>query len=178
MALVLTTSDKKKWFYGVLKKILTLKRHFRSTWPVWPGFRKMLQLDISYYHTKYHCNRTWRFEDIRSQNYNELYRKKISRHYDVISGQIDTKLNDVTVKQIWRTGSCLSLRIHIKNSPWFFLSKALIFIQIGSLVAKIWLYRQFRVLCVYFRNRKCYRPNSKNAESYSQVIHPVQISAL
>ena len=37
---------------------------------------------------------TWRFEDIQSQNYNELYRKKISRHYDVTSGPIDTKLND------------------------------------------------------------------------------------
>ena len=67
---------------------------------------------------------------------------------------------------------------HIKNSPWFPLSKALIFIQIVSLVAKILLYRQFRVLCVYFRNRKCYRPNSKNAKSYSKDIHPVQISAL
>ena len=66
----------------------------------------------------------------------------------------------------------------IKNSPWFPLSKALIFIPIGSLVAKIELYRQFRVLCVYFRNRKCYRKNLKNHFYYSQVIHPVQISAL
>ena len=45
-----------------LEKILTLKRHFRSTWPMRPGFRKMLQLDISYYHTKYHRDMTWRFE--------------------------------------------------------------------------------------------------------------------
>ena len=52
---------------------------------------------------------------------------------------------------------------HIKNLPWFPLSKALIFIQIGSLIAKILLYGQFRVLCAYFWNRKCYRPNSKNA---------------
>ena len=67
---------------------------------------------------------------------------------------------------------------HIKNSPWFHLSKALTFIPIGSLVAKIKLYRQFRVLCVYFRNRKCYNKNSKNHIYYLQVIHPVQISAL
>ena len=39
------------------------------------GFRKMLQLDLSYYHTKYHRDTTWRFEDIRSRNYNELYKK-------------------------------------------------------------------------------------------------------
>ena len=67
---------------------------------------------------------------------------------------------------------------HIKNSHWFPLSKALTFIPIGSLVAKIELYRQFRVLCVYFRNRKCYRKNSKNQFYYTQVIHPVQFSAL
>ena len=149
-----------------LEKILTLKRHFRSTWPMRPGFCEMLQLDISYYHTKYHCNRTWRFEDIRSRNYNELYRKKLSRHYDVTSGPIDTKLNYsfiafnyVTVYQPEVVGLCA---YHIKNLPWFRLSKPLIFIQIGSLVAKISLYRQFRILCVYFRNRKCYRPKSKN----------------
>ena len=50
-----------------------------------PGFRKMLQLDISYYHTKYHWDITWRFEDIRSRNYNELYRKNFAsplwRHF-------------------------------------------------------------------------------------------------
>ena len=67
---------------------------------------------------------------------------------------------------------------YMKNLPWFPLSKALTVIQIGLLVAKIYLYRQFRVLCVYFRNRKCYRKNSKNHFYYSQVIHPVQISAL
>ena len=58
-----------------LEKILTLKRHFRSTWPMRSGFRNMLQLDISYYHTNYHRDTTSRFEDIRSRNYNELYRK-------------------------------------------------------------------------------------------------------
>ena len=68
-----------------LEKILTLKRHFRSTWPMRPGSRKMLQLDISFYHTKYHRDITWRFEDIRSRNYNELYRKNFAsplwRHF-------------------------------------------------------------------------------------------------
>ena len=67
---------------------------------------------------------------------------------------------------------------HIKNLPWFPLSKALTFIPIGSLVAMIQLYRQFRVLWVYFRNRKYYRKNLKNHFYYSQIIHPVQISAL
>ena len=68
-----------------LEKILTLKRHFRSTWPMRPGFRKILQLDVSYYHTKYHRDFTWRYEDIRSRNYNELYRKNFAsplwRHF-------------------------------------------------------------------------------------------------
>ena len=58
-----------------LEKILTLKRHFRSTWPMRPDFGKILKLDISYYHTKCHRDTTWRFEDFRSQNYNDLYRK-------------------------------------------------------------------------------------------------------
>ena len=58
---------------------------------------------------------------------------------------------------------------HIKNSPWFLLSRALIFIPNGLLVAKIYLYRQFSVLCIYFRNRKCYRKNSKKAFYYLQI---------
>ena len=94
--------------------------------------------------------------------------KTFSRHYDVTSGPIDTKLNysfiafnDVTVQQIGNrtifaeiTNMTLLLHFyiaqilpepevvglfvyHIKILLWFPLSKALIFIQIGSLVAKI-----------------------------------------
>ena len=58
-----------------------------------PGFRKMLQLDMSYYHAKYHRHTTWRFEDIRSRNYDELYRN-FSCNYDVTSSPIDTNLNN------------------------------------------------------------------------------------
>ena len=68
-----------------LEKILTLTRHFRSTWPMRPGFRKMLQLDILYYHTKYHRDTPWRLEDIRSRTYNELFWKNFQsslwRHF-------------------------------------------------------------------------------------------------
>ena len=150
-----------------LEKILTLKRHFRSTWPMRPGFRKMLQLDISYYHTKYHHNTTW--QDIWSRNYNELYRKNFQsplwRHFR--SDRYETLLffhrfqfcncianlkeigRYLRKLQIWRfwcsfisqnatgTGSCSSLRMLYKNLPWCLLSNALSFIPIGSLVAKI-----------------------------------------
>ena len=155
-----------------LEKILTLNRHFRSTWPMRPGFRKMLQLDISYYHTIYHRDITypWRFEDIRSRNYNELYRKKlcvaimtslpvrsignliilsslpIMYLYSKFEGNrtIFAEITNMTllvhfyIAQILPEPEIVRLSVyHIKNSPWFPLSKALTFIPIGSLVAKI-----------------------------------------
>ena len=169
MALVSSKSDKKWGFYGVLKKYWRLSvtsgprdlcdqasaKCFNSTYhiitqsiiPIPLGVSKIFDLEII-------------------MNY---IGKTFSRHYDVTSGLIDTKLNNsfiasnyVKVQQIWKksdiicgnykydafgaflyctnttgTGSCLSFRLNIKNSPWFLLSKALIFIPIRSSIAKI-----------------------------------------
>ena len=92
-----------------LEKILTLKRHIRSTWLIRSSSRKMLHLDKTCYHTKYYFNTTWRFEEIRSQNYNELYiGKTFGRFCDVTSGPIYTVVryffiatNFAILLQIW-----------------------------------------------------------------------------
>ena len=193
-----------------LEKILTHERHFRSTWPLRAGFRKMLQLDISYYHTKYHRDTTWRFEDIRSRNYNELYRKNFKsplwRHFR--SDRYETKLffhrfqlctcieNLKEIRwylrklQIWRfwcnfrlqnatgTGSCLALRILYKKFALVSTFQCTNFHSnwiMGRKDITVWAISR---LCVYFRNRECYRKNSKNHFYYSYFTHPVQISAL
>ena len=122
-----------------LEKILTLKRHFRSTWPMLSGFRKVLQLGISYYHTKYHCDTTWRFEDIRSRNYNELYRKYFAsplwRHFR--SDRYETKL----------VFHCFQLCNCIAN--WK---------EIGRYLRKlqIWRFWCIFILHRYYRNRKLF----------------------
>ena len=133
----------------------------------------MLQIDISYYHTKYHCDSTLRFEDIQSRNYNELYRKKFQsplwRHFrsdryetfhrfqlcNCIANlkEIGRYLRKLKIWRFWcisivqnttGTGSCSSLRIDIKNLPCSSLSNATIFIPIRQWVPLIKMHRRFR----------------------------------
>ena len=167
-------------------------------WPMQPGFRKMLQLDILCFHTIYHRDSSWRSEDIRSRNTMNYIGKTFSHHYDVTSFPIDTNLILLLSlpimyskfegnRMIYAEITNMSLLVHfyiaqilpepevvrlhvynIKLDLIFFFPKHY-FIPIGSLVAKIQLDKQFRVLCVYFWNWKCNRNNSK---------HLVQISAL
>ena len=122
-----------------LEKILTIKRHFRSTWPMQPGFRKMRQRDISYYHTKYHRDITWRFEDIRSRNYNELYRKNFAsplwRHF---------RSNRY---QSWLFFHCFQLCNCIANLK-----------EVGRYLRKLktWRFWFIFILDKYYRNRKLF----------------------
>ena len=122
-----------------LEKILTLKRHFRSTWPMQSVFRKMLEFDISYYHTKYHRDTTWRFEDIRSRNYSELYWKNFAspfwRHFR--SDRYETYL----VFNRFRICNCIA---NLK--------------EIGRYLRKlqIWRFWCIFILQKYYRNRKLF----------------------
>ena len=103
------------------------------------GFRKMLQLDISYYHTKYHRDTTWRFEDIRSRNYNELYRKNFASPLwrDFRSDRYETEL----VFNHFQLCNCIANLKKIRR----YLRKL-----------QIWRFWCIFILHKYYRNRKLF----------------------
>ena len=90
----------------------------------------MLQLYIARCHTKYHCDIICRFEDIRSQNYNELYMQIFSHCFDFTSGLTNTKLNSfftasnyVTLTKFKRNRATIAGTIHMTLFVYFYIEK-------------------------------------------------------